>query len=168
MGNVGRLVSAARSAAGLTQAELAARAGTSQAAIARYENNTVSPAVATLERIMRAAGSTLELSTTSAPQANLSGVRAACLRRHRKEVLRLVRHVGARNVRLFGSVARGDSTGDSDIDLLVDFDSTAGLLPILHLSEQLSVLLGYKVDVAPADMLRDDVAASAHAEAVPL
>lgn len=91
-----------------------------------------------------------------------------CLRRHRKAVLRLARQVGARNVRLFRSVARGDATEDSDIDLLVDFDSAAGLLPILHLGEQLSVLLGYNVDVAPADMLRDDVAASALAQAVPL
>ncbi len=168
MANVGNLVSTARAAAGLTQARLAARAGTSQAAIARYESNMVSPAVATLERILRAAGTTLQLSSTSAVPANLSGDRAVCLRRHRKEVLRVAREVGASNVRLFGSVARGDDTEHSDIDLLVDFDSSSGLLPILHLGEQLSALLGYKVDVAPADMLRDDVATSAHAEAIPL
>jgi uncharacterized protein len=166
--NVGNVICAARAAAGLTQAQLAARAGTSQAAIARYERNTVSPAVATLERILRAAGTTLKLSSASAVSADLSGDRATCLRRHRKEVLRLARQVGAHNVRLFGSVARGDATDDSDIDLLVDYDSSAGLLPILHLGEQLSALLGYKVDVAPSDMLRDDVAASAHAQAVPL
>ena len=168
MNNIGNVIAVARAAAGLTQADLAARAGTSQAAIARYETNAVSPAVSTLDRILRATGTTLHLSSVPAEPANLSGAQATCLRRHRKDVIRLARQAGARNVRIFGSVARGHATAESDIDLLVDFDSSAGLLPILHLREQLSALLGYEVDIVPADMLRDEFAASAHAQAVSL
>lgn len=144
------------------------RAGTSQAAIARYERNTVSPTVSTLERIMRAAGLELQLSSGPAIPSNLSTAQAACLRRHRRDVKRLARRAGAANVRVFGSVARGAAGLDSDIDLLVDFDSSSGLLPILHLRQSLSEFLGYEVDVTSLDMLREDVAASALAQAVPL
>ncbi|MGI9119261.1 MAG: helix-turn-helix domain-containing protein [Acidimicrobiales bacterium] len=52
----GLLIREARLRAGLTQAELARRAGTSQPAIARYERGDVSPRVATLDRIIRACG----------------------------------------------------------------------------------------------------------------
>lgn len=168
--NVGRLIAEARARAGLTQAALARGASTSQAAIARYESGSVSPSVVTLERVLRAAGATLQLSTGLAPRADLSSTQAQTLRHHRKDVLKCLRSIGASNVRVFGSVARGtDVRPDSDIDLLVDFDaSSAGLLPILRVNEQLTGLLGYSVDVAPASILRDDVARSALAEAVPL
>jgi predicted nucleotidyltransferase/DNA-binding XRE family transcriptional regulator len=168
--NAGQLIAETRARAGLTQAALARSASTSQAAIARYESGVVSPSMVTLERVLRAAGATLHLSSEPAPRADLSSTQAQALRLHRKEVLAKLRAVGASNVRVFGSVARGlDVRPDSDIDLLVDFDtSTAGLLPILRVGEQLTSLLGYKVDVAPADVLRDDVARSAFEEAVPL
>lgn len=83
-------------------------------------------------------------------------------------MITLSRRAGATNLRLFDSVSRGEARPDSDIDLVVDFDSSAGLLPILRLREELSELLGYNVDIVPADMLRDDVAVSALAEAVAL
>ena len=166
--DIGTLISEARHRAGLTQARLAARSGTSQAAIARYENNTVSPAVATLERVMRAAGAALHVSSEPAAPSDLTSDQAIRLRHHRRDVIKLARRAGATNLRLFGSVSRGEARLDSDIDLLVDFDSSAGLLPILRLREELSDLLGYDVDIAPSDMLRDDVAVSVLAEAVAL
>jgi uncharacterized protein len=169
MGSTGELIIEARKAAGLTQTELARRAGTSQAAIARYETCVASPAVATLERVLRAAGRHLQLSAVPAEPADLSTPQAACLRRHRKEVLELAHEFGARNVRIFGSVARGEAGPDSDIDLLVDLNTGAeGLLPVLRLNEALGQLLGFKVDVAPEDLLRPEVAVSAHAEAMAL
>lgn len=60
-------IKSARERAGLSQAELARRAGTSQPAIARLESGAVSPTVETLERVLAAAGTTLELSFTPAP-----------------------------------------------------------------------------------------------------
>jgi predicted nucleotidyltransferase/DNA-binding XRE family transcriptional regulator len=155
--------------AGLTQQALAKRAGTSQAAVARYESGASSPSLATLERLVRAAGAELVLTTTPAPAADLSGARAVRLRRNRREILRLAREAGATNVRVFGSVARGEDDASSDIDLLVDYDAaSAGLLPIGRLEAALETLLGEPVDVSPADMLRPEVAAAAHREAVPL
>lgn len=61
------LVREARRAAGLTQAQLAARAATTQSAIARLESGRTSPTVATLDRVLRAAGRQLELSTALPP-----------------------------------------------------------------------------------------------------
>ena len=153
---------------GLTQGELARRAGTSQAAVARYERGHVSPAVSTLERLLRAAGAQLELGAIEAQPSDLSGARAAKVRRHRVEIVRIARRHGATNVRLFGSVARNDDVDGSDIDLLVDYDPSAGLVPIARLADELAALLGERVEVAPVELLRPAVAERALAEAVPL
>lgn len=166
--SVAALLVRTRTAAGLTQAALAVRARTSQAAVARYESGAVSPSVATLERLVRAAGGRLELDVVRAPAADLSLPQVGLLRSHRAEVLATCRHHGARNPRLFGSVARGTAGPDSDIDLVVDFDSSAGLLPLATLGDALSALLGYPVDVVPEDLLSDEVAAEVRATAVPL
>lgn len=164
----GELVRDARVSADLTQAELARRAGTSQAAVARYESGAVSPSVSTLERLLHAAGQELQLSSRAATATDLSGERAALLRRHRVDIVGYAHAAGARNVRLFGSCARGEDDSDSDIDLLVDFDITDGLMPIVRLKAQLEGLLGQPVDIAPVALLKPKVAASALAEAVPL
>lgn len=60
------LVRNSRTAAGLTQAELARRAGTTQAAVARLEGGRVSPTVRTLEKVLAAAGCRLELGASPA------------------------------------------------------------------------------------------------------
>jgi predicted nucleotidyltransferase/DNA-binding XRE family transcriptional regulator len=162
------LIRQARFDAGLTQAELAARASTSQAAVARYESGAVSPSVATLERLIHAAGAELVLSVRQATPTNLSGKRAIKLRRHRREVIALARQAGAVNVRLFGSVARGDDNRTSDIDLLVDFDIGRGLVPLVELADSLEQLLDERVDIAPVALLKPAVAKRALSEAVPL
>jgi uncharacterized protein len=48
------------------------------------------------------------------------------LRAHRDEIMKLGEHFGIRNIRVFGSVARGEATPDSDLDLLVDVDRGHG------------------------------------------
>ncbi|MBY3551894.1 nucleotidyltransferase domain-containing protein [Modestobacter lapidis] len=75
---------------------------------------------------------------------------------------------GASNPRLFGSVARGDAHEDSDLDLLVDLAPGAGneLLRVAGLAEELSALLGVRVDVVAATLMRDEVSATAFADAV--
>jgi transcriptional regulator with XRE-family HTH domain len=70
------LVAQARQEAGLTQSELASRAGTSQPAIARYEAGLASPSIDTLIRVLKAGGLDLELRVKKADAANLSSSRA--------------------------------------------------------------------------------------------
>lgn len=149
-------------------AGLARRAGTSQAAVARYESGAASPSVSTLERVLSAAALHLELGVSPAEGSDLSGRRAAPLRHHRRDIARLVKAAWARNVRVFGSVARGDDVPSSDINLLIDFDLTQGLMPIVRLKRALEDLLHEPVDVAPFDLLKPSVAERALREAVPL
>jgi len=65
----------------------------------------------------------------------------------REEILRLAASRGARNVRVFGSVARGEAREDSDIDFLVDVESGRSLLDVVGLWLDLEELLGRKVDL---------------------
>ena len=119
MATAGELIREVRLKAGLTQSELARRAGTSQAAVARYESGDVSAVVTTLERLLAPRGYRLDLQADSeAP--------------------------------------------------LVDFDTSKGLWPMLKLADELEQLLGRPVDVAPVELLRDEVAERALAEAIPL
>jgi hypothetical protein len=92
------------------------------------------------------------------------------IERDRARVEAVLAHYGASNPRLFGSVARGDAGEGSDVDLLVDLDPSAGnvLLRVAGIGEELSRLLGVQVDVVTDVLLREQVAATAHADAVPL
>ena len=69
------------------------------------------------------------------------------LQAKREEILRLASEHGAKNVRVFGSVIRGEETDASDVDFLVDFEPETGLLAYSSLLEGLQALLGRKVDV---------------------
>lgn len=88
--------------------------------------------------------------------------------RHRDEVLAIARAHRAGNVRVFGSVVRGDDRQGSDIDLLVDLDPGADLFDLAALDIELQTLLGNPVDVVPARMLKPHVAPSALADAIEL
>ena len=69
------------------------------------------------------------------------------LRDRRQDILDLAAKYGARNVRIFGSVARGEAGAASDVDLLVDFDENRSLFDVVGLTQDLEELLGRKVDV---------------------
>jgi uncharacterized protein len=94
------------------------------------------------------------------------------LRRERFRILTLVEDRGGRDVRIFGSLARGDDDRQSDIDLMIELpesDSVADeLLTVLGLSEELSHLVGARVDVVTPGTLREEVRHDAIAEAIPL
>lgn len=90
------------------------------------------------------------------------------IQERRKEILSLAQKYGARNVRLFGSVARGEEREDSDIDLLVDLESGRSLLDLGGLLMDLENLLGCRVDVVTAKGLRDRIRSRVLQESVPL
>lgn len=154
------LIREARIAAGLSQAELARRAGTSQPAIARYESGTSSPSTVTLDRVLRAAGRRLVLgSEPSSTAADASLPRIRALQAQRRAIRAVVRAHGGRNLRVFGSTARGEDGPDSDIDVVVDFDfDDRGIFPLFDLRDALSALLGERVDVVASAFLKPGVA----------
>jgi predicted nucleotidyltransferase len=69
------------------------------------------------------------------------------LRRHRREILEIAARHGARNVRVFGSVARGDDREDSDVDLLVEIEPGRTLLDVIAFEQDVQQLLGRNVEV---------------------
>jgi uncharacterized protein len=73
------------------------------------------------------------------------------VRAHRAEILRLLEEAGARDARLFGSVARGTAGPDSDLDLVVDLPVPYDGMRYLRLLLALEDLLGCRVDLATRD-----------------
>ena len=69
------------------------------------------------------------------------------LRARRREILRVAERRGARNVRVFGSVARGEAGAESDVDFLVDMDPGRTVLDLSELILDLQEMLRRKVDV---------------------
>jgi uncharacterized protein len=87
---------------------------------------------------------------------------------HREEILRLAHQRGASNIRVFGSVARGEADAHSDVDFLVDLDSDRSLLDLGALLMDLSSLLKRPVDVVTVPGLRHRLRRKVLKEAVPL
>jgi len=136
----------------MSQAELARAARVAQPNISAYENGRRQPSPEVLERIRRA----------------LVGTLNDRLFRHRDEIHRLVAEHHATTPRVFGSVARGEETAASDIDILVDFTPEAGLLDEVGLRLALTDLLHAEVDVIASDTLRGEFRERVLREAVPL
>lgn len=161
----------ARRRARLSQTDLARRAGVAQSVISAYESDRREPGLAMLSKLIEATGHQLTINLEPLPGRRLGlpdtplGRR---LRRHRRAVAALAERRGVRNVRVFGSVARGEDRDGSDIDLLVDVDDGVGLVAIAGLARELADLLGVPVDVVPADSLKRAVRADVLAEALPL
>ena len=161
------LIKEARQRAGLTQVQLARAAGTSQPTLAAYESGAKSPSVRTLDRIVRASGGSLDVKLRRAPIAK--GQLLDDLRDHADEIRLAARRRRIRNVRVFGSAARGDETAASDVDLIVEFDAAKhGVLPLVGFASDVRAIIGRDVDATTSEMLRDEVRKNALAEAVPL
>jgi uncharacterized protein len=84
------------------------------------------------------------------------------------EILRVAQGHGATSVRVFGSRARGNSTPDSDLDLLVTLDPSRSLLDLIAIQQDLEDLLGCKVDVVTENGLSPYIRERVLAEALPL
>ncbi len=92
----------------------------------------------------------------------------ALLKEKREEILRIAARHGARNVRVFGSVARGEADAQSDIDLLVEFEPDRSLLDHAALWLELQELLGCKVDVVSEGGVKARIRDRVLREAVPV
>jgi uncharacterized protein len=90
------------------------------------------------------------------------------LRQRREEILAITDKYHADNIRLFGSVARGDERLDSDVDFLVDFQLGSTLFDQIGLIEALSNKLGRKVDVISSRALNRHLAQKIQQESIVL
>ena len=88
------------------------------------------------------------------------------IERHRAEIVALVHEHRARSIAVFGSVARGATGPNSDIDFLVEFEPGSSLFDLIHLEDALQALLGTSVDVVSVGALLDrdvEIRRDAHA-----
>jgi predicted nucleotidyltransferase len=90
------------------------------------------------------------------------------LREKRAEILRVASRHGASDVRVFGSVARGEADRESDIDFLVELETGRSLLDLGGLQMELESLLGRRVDVVTERGLKARIRERVLREAVPV
>lgn len=166
-----QLLRDARQRSGLSQAELARRAGVAQSVISAYESGRREPALRTLSRLVAATGQRLTVGLEASDPAvrGLPDTRLGRrLRQRRAALIAAAQSHGASNLRVFGSVARGEDGPDSDVDLLVDLAPGTGLFGLATLERELQEILHVDVDLSPADSLKRRVRADAEREAIPL
>lgn len=90
------------------------------------------------------------------------------LQAKREDILRTAVKYGASNIRVFGSVARGEADAESDIDLLVDMEPGRTLFDLSELLMDLQDLLGHDVDIVTEKGLHERIRERVLKEAVPL
>jgi len=159
MGRAAEVIRDARARAGLTQVELARRSGIAQNVISDYERGKREPSFGAVDILLGAAGLTIEYK----PLPELERVQ-----RRRDEIVEVLAAHGLTNAGVFGSVARGEETSASDIDILVDVPRGVGLIAMLSAQGELERLLGRTVDLIPREGLKPDVAVNVSREEVPL
>lgn len=77
--------------------------------------------------------------------------------KYREKIIRLAEDCGVENIRVFGSVARGEANEQSDVDLLVHLRKGTSLLKLAAFDRKLSELIGGKVDVVLDDSIYEDI-----------
>lgn len=93
---------------------------------------------------------------------------AEIVREKREAILQAAKNHGARQIRLIGSVARGDARPDSDVDFLVTWEEGTSLLDHASLTLELQNLLGRKVDLASDGWVKPSIRESVYRDAVAL
>lgn len=86
----------------------------------------------------------------------------------RLDVLAVARRHGASNLRIYGSIAKGQEHNGSDLDLLVDLAADQTLLGLIQLRQELEDLLGCPVDVTEAETLHPLIRSEILGQALPL
>jgi hypothetical protein len=88
--------------------------------------------------------------------------------RNRDAIKEIARRYNASNIRVFGSMARGDAENNSDVDLLADLDVNTSLLDRIALIQEIEDLLGRKIDLVTVDKLHRVIKDRVIKEAIPL
>jgi uncharacterized protein len=168
--SAGALLREARLRSGLSQAELGRRAGVAQSVISAYEAGRRQPSLPVLLALIAGTGHALdvELRPTQTERRPLSGPVGRRVQRHRNRLRRIAADHDVRDVRVFGSVARGEDSPDSDIDLLIDVPEAMGLFALGRLRRDLEDILGVTVDLVPAQGLKPAVRAAIEADLLAL
>ena len=132
------------------------RAGVTQSVISAYESGHRQPAIPALAALVDAAGYELVMEVRRQPRrlARLSGPVGRRVRRRRHDLIAAAAAHGVRNLRVFGSVARGEDRPDSDVDLLADLPPDLGLFGLGRVEAELEAILGSRVDLIPAGDLK--------------
>jgi len=166
----GSLLRRARVGSGMSQAELAFKAGVAQSVISAYEAGRRQPSLPTLAKLIEAAGCDLVVDIQYQPPqlSKLSGPVGRKVRRKRRDLIAAAAAHDVTNLRVFGSVARGQDRPDSDVDLLVDLPPHMGLLELGRVQAELEAILGARVDVVPARDLKPEVRVRAERDLVAL
>ena len=166
----GALLRQARKRAGLSQVELAARAGVTQSVVSAYESVHRQPAIPALAALIDAAGYELVLGLRRQPRrlGRLSGPVGRRVRRHRHDLIAAAAAYGVHNLRVFGSVARGEDRPDSDVDLLADLPTGLSLFGLGRVEADLEAILGARVELIPAGDLKPGVRARVKPDLVAL
>jgi predicted nucleotidyltransferase/DNA-binding XRE family transcriptional regulator len=149
------LLRSARERAQLTQRDLAKRAGVAQSVISVYEAGRRQPSVQTLANLIEATGQRLRLVVEPQPQPAGSLLSIVTARAADIKALAAEHQVAVLGV--FGSVARGEDSEASDIDLLIELGPDPGLFALGRLRAGLVDLLGVSVDLVPASDLKPEV-----------
>ena len=158
--NFAEVLRDARQLGGLTQAQLSTRSGVTQSVISAYERGRREPGAETFLMLIEAAGLDfiIRVPITNYQHPTLpDSAQTRALVKHRQQILDLVAQYHESNVRIFGSVARGEARPDSDIDILVDFGPNTGLFSIVALQESLSKLLHFPIDLGDPKSLKPHV-----------
>lgn len=178
MDDLRKMLRQARTDANLSQVQLAERAGTSQPALARYESGAALPTLPTLERLLAACGRRIQIEAPRLSESSAStrassirgqlGPQAERLRRRRHALLKAARMHGVTQLRVFGSLARGEAGPQSDIDFLVDLRPGRTLVDLAGFRREAKEILDLPVDVATPDMLKERLRNEVLNEAIPL
>jgi uncharacterized protein len=164
-----RLLRRARQQAQLSQVELALRAAVAQPVISAYENGHRDPSISTLRKLIEATGQRLVIDVVQARPVGLPNTpRGLLLRRRRSALHRVAERHGISNLRVFGSVARGEDGPLSDVDIAADIPESTSLIDLARAAREMSETLGVEVDLVPARALRPPVAEMLSQEGVVL
>jgi hypothetical protein len=163
------MIKEARLRAGLSQAELARRAGVTQSVISVYESGRRQPALPTLASLVATTGYDLVVELRAAPCLDrLTGAHGQRVRAARSLLKAAAAAHGGSGLAVFGSVARGEERPDSDVDLLVDLPEKMGLLGLARMHADLEAVLGLRIDLVPARDLKPELRRAVLADTVSL
>ena len=163
---LGSRIAAARRASPLTQTALARAASLDRTALSKIERGGRNVGSLELVRIARALRLPVDRLLADSAPARKRGFLE--LKKRRRAITDIAARHGARSVRVFGSIARGEARPESDIDLLVKMGPGRSLLDQAALLVELQDLLGRDVDIVTEEGLGGRIRERVLREAVPL